>query len=445
MHPTTSPWLAQLNDREPYVLSGDPTSDVIIIGAGIAGIATAYQLLMHSDKNIILLDAGLIAHGATGRNAGHVVNEFEHPLSEIIKTYGAEQTLDALKNIESGWDIIEEMLSMSAIQESYDRCTSYNGYIGITTLLENLEAHEIRSQAGITHDPILVCDDPSILEQIPASLLVHSMPVPHSVILEMLKTDDTRFIGVHIAQIGCMNSAHFCTQLAAWMLQKFGDRFQISEHTPVQTIVLHADHAQIETPAKTFTADHVVLCTNGYKTLHIEDAAHKDIDDAFHSMVASVGGYMTGYLDSTPAPISALSYYHPKEFYLTRHPYIQKDGTTAFLTCLGGIDTPLEDAASFDPSIDFPLETERELSHEILHTYRDLPETAHHTFLWQGLMGYTPNGIRRIGFETRNSVLLYNLGCNGTGILPSIYGGKRIRQLLNGEQLGASVFDGVKQ
>jgi glycine/D-amino acid oxidase-like deaminating enzyme len=36
---------------------------------------------------------------------------------------------------------------------------------------------------------------------------------------------------------------------------------------------------------------------------------------------------------------------------------------------------------------------------------------------------------------------MYNLGCNGVGILPSIYGAKRIAQLLAGETLGPSIFD----
>jgi glycine/D-amino acid oxidase-like deaminating enzyme len=66
---------------------------------------------------------------------------------------------------------------------------------------------------------------------------------------------------------------------------------------------------------------------------------------------------------------------------------------------------------------------------------------ATRVFQWQGLMGYTPNNIRRIGFEPRNSALLYNLGCNGVGMLPSVYGGKRIAQLLSGIHLPPSIFD----
>jgi hypothetical protein len=56
------------------------------------------------------------------------------------------------------------------------------------------------------------------------------------------------------------------------------------------------------------------------------------------------------------------------------------------------------------------------------------------------LMGYTANGLRLVGFEKRNSVLMYNLGCNGIGILPAIWGGLRISNLLNGEK-SESLFD----
>ena len=56
-------------------------------------------------------------------------------------------------------------------------------------------------------------------------------------------------------------------------------------------------------------------------------------------------------------------------------------------------------------------------------------------------MGYTPNGLRCIGPEPLNPVLMYNLGCNGVGILPSVYGGKKISQFLNNEDLTPSLFD----
>lgn len=443
MHPTQSPWLAQLSAREPHGLSRGSDADVVVVGAGIAGIATTYQLLMHSDHSVILVDAGRIAHGATGRNAGHVVNEFERPIGNIMEVFGKDMALDALKNVESGWDILEEMLSMSAIHDSYEACVSYNGFATIDTLLDNLRTHNIRSAAGIIHEPILVKNDPAILAQIPGELMAHVTPVPHSAVLEILHTDDTSFIGAEIAQIACMNSALFCEDLTAWMLRKFADRFQVTEETPVTTVVLHSSSAELHTATHRLTARHVVLCTNGYKTVRIEQSAGDAIDPVFHAMVQGVAGYMTGYLDAAPKPAQAFSYFHPEEYYITRRPYALENGSTASLTCLGGGDAELPENTAFDPLAPFPPEVEQGLAHEILHVYNGLPETATHTFLWQGLMGYTKNTIRRIGFEPRNNVLLYNLGCNGVGILPSVYGGKRIRQLLNGDTLPPSIFDPI--
>jgi glycine/D-amino acid oxidase-like deaminating enzyme len=56
-------------------------------------------------------------------------------------------------------------------------------------------------------------------------------------------------------------------------------------------------------------------------------------------------------------------------------------------------------------------------------------------------MAYTPGQVRLIGPEPKNPTLLYNLGCNGVGFLPSIYGGKRLARLIAGERLAPSLFD----
>ena len=42
-------------------------------------------------------------------------------------------------------------------------------------------------------------------------------------------------------------------------------------------------------------------------------------------------------------------------------------------------------------------------------------------------MGYMDGGVRVIGAHPRHAALLYNLGCNGVGFLPSICGGERDR------------------
>jgi glycine/D-amino acid oxidase-like deaminating enzyme len=56
-------------------------------------------------------------------------------------------------------------------------------------------------------------------------------------------------------------------------------------------------------------------------------------------------------------------------------------------------------------------------------------------------MGYSAGRIRVVGEHPGRPRLLYNLGCNGVGFLPSIAGGRRVARLLGGERLRPSIFD----
>ncbi|KAH7036807.1 FAD dependent oxidoreductase [Macrophomina phaseolina] len=59
------------------------TCDIVIIGAGLAGVSALYHLLHTASQNpsILLLDARQACSGATGRNGGHVKTKFRTLLS----------------------------------------------------------------------------------------------------------------------------------------------------------------------------------------------------------------------------------------------------------------------------------------------------------------------------------------------------------------------------
>jgi len=270
------------------------------------------------------------------------------------------------------------------------------------------------------------------------------MPVPHSTILQLINTDDSSFIAATVARKGCMNSALFCEELVVWMINHFGDRITVAEKLPVACVNLYANNAVLDTAGPTVTASKVVLCTNGFENFEIKNHAGPDIEKEFHDTVKGRIGYMAGYLDGKVTKATAISYYRKNTLqpydYLTRRPY-ECNGEEQSLICIGGPERHLPDRANYDAMTSFPADIEEDLDRGLRMTYREFPHTATRTFLWQGLMGYTSNGLRRIGFEPKNRVLLYNLGCNGVGILPSIYGGKRIGQLLAGADLPPSIFD----
>lgn len=58
-----SPWIEQLDHMLEYPkISEHSKSDVVVIGAGIAGVSTAYQILTQTDLSVSLLEAKKIAH-----------------------------------------------------------------------------------------------------------------------------------------------------------------------------------------------------------------------------------------------------------------------------------------------------------------------------------------------------------------------------------------------
>ncbi len=69
------------------------------------------------------------------------------------------------------------------------------------------------------------------------------------------------------------------------------------------------------------------------------------------------------------------------------------------------------------------------------------PARQPYDFHWHGLMGYNESGVRVVGAHPRHPRLLYNLGCNGVGFLPSLCGADRLARLLAGEQMEPSIFD----
>ena len=74
-------------------------SDVVIIGAGYAGIATAYHLVKDRrpedpELSITILEARSACSGATGRNGGHVRPDLYGHIPDYIEKYGLDAAVE---------------------------------------------------------------------------------------------------------------------------------------------------------------------------------------------------------------------------------------------------------------------------------------------------------------------------------------------------------------
>lgn len=85
----TSIWMATANTPSQSPLKESIRTDICIIGAGIAGLTTAY-LLGREGRSVVVLDDGLIGGGMTGRTTAHLTNAYDDRYVEIEKLHGEE-------------------------------------------------------------------------------------------------------------------------------------------------------------------------------------------------------------------------------------------------------------------------------------------------------------------------------------------------------------------
>lgn len=448
-----SPWLHQLNRERPVVPHNkDVRADVVVLGAGIAGVMTTYFLLNTSDRGVLMIDAGKVAHGATGHNGGQLVSYFERPFHDIAREYGLKMAAEGQMDIESSWKLLEQIQRKEKMQTPCHIVEGQAGCVDLPTLMEHLKNNAARRDAGIICETILVSKTFKQLQDIPRMYRGLYKLVEHKKILALLQSKDPSYIATISSKKGCMNSAAFCEELVVKMLKKFPERFQLIECLPVHTIRLLDAGAFLLTDRSRIEANQVVLCTNGFERLNIQNRHGVEINRKFHQLVRGSIGYMAAFLEEEgPQEAAAISYL-PKMnateheafdadpyFYLTRRPFIE--GKKENLICIAGPESLMDDTNDYHHEHPYPEEAKRLLTRFVQRTYPYLKKKLNYAFFWHGLMGYTPNGLRCVGFEPCNPTLLYNLGCNGVGLLPSVFGGRKIARLLNGEVLPPSIFD----
>lgn len=458
MIPNHSPWIQQLNRTRPVVpLDKNTSADVVIVGGGIAGVVTAFFALRNSDKTVILLEADKIAHGATGHNAGQITSYFERPLYELVEEFGLELAIDGQKSIESGWTLLDEIVAEAGLQTPIHRFTGYTGLCRLDQVLLHLKNNRYRMAGGLQTETIIISEEWQEYKNIPAEYKNLYGLVAHKDILKLLETNNQDYIASLSYQKGCMNSALFSEELIGYLVATYEGRFSFYEGSPVKTVRLKESGGVLELLTHIVEAKKIVLCTNGFESFSITNDTGVEIDTKFHHSIAGRIGYMSGYVEPLNDSSVAISYFPKTDerhgdptgenyFYLTRRPHEHEHKNYHNLVCAGGPEKVLPNGAGYSREHSCS-EDMRTLIDDFLHyNHNKYPgEKPEYAFCWHGLLGYTPNGIRRIGPEPCNPTLLYNLGCNGVGILPSIFAGKRISEFLQGGKVSVSIFDPYDQ
>jgi glycine/D-amino acid oxidase-like deaminating enzyme/nitrite reductase/ring-hydroxylating ferredoxin subunit len=100
------------------------TADVCIVGAGIAGMSTAY-LLAREGKSVVILDDGLIGGGMTQRTTAHLVNALDDRYFELERLHGEEGARLAAESHTAAINAVEAIVGQEAIKCEFERLDGY--------------------------------------------------------------------------------------------------------------------------------------------------------------------------------------------------------------------------------------------------------------------------------------------------------------------------------
>lgn len=105
------------------VLDGHHRADIAIIGAGFAGVALAHRLAeLRPGARILLVDALRVGQGASGRNAGFII-DLPHTVDAVAGDPDRDRALHALNSGAIGW--LDAMRHRHGIDCGWERAGKY--------------------------------------------------------------------------------------------------------------------------------------------------------------------------------------------------------------------------------------------------------------------------------------------------------------------------------
>ena len=121
---TTSYWMETGEIVVDTAPTADMRIDVCIVGAGIAGLTTAY-LLLKVGKSVVILDDGPVGGGQTERTTAHLSNAIDDQYTEIEGWHGQDGAKRAVASHTAAIDTIEAIVAREGIDCDFERLDGF--------------------------------------------------------------------------------------------------------------------------------------------------------------------------------------------------------------------------------------------------------------------------------------------------------------------------------
>lgn len=146
---TASVWMKTAEIPSRPALARDTTADICVVGAGIAGLTTAY-LLAEEGRSVVVLDDGALAGGETSRTTAHLANALDYRYFDIESIHGAKGAQLAAASHTAAIDRIEAIVAREKIDCGFERLDGFL-FVPASESAEVLEKELVAAhRAGLT-------------------------------------------------------------------------------------------------------------------------------------------------------------------------------------------------------------------------------------------------------------------------------------------------------
>lgn len=123
--PTSSVWQSADPARNAEPLAADATADVCVVGAGIAGLTTAY-LLAREGRSVLVLDGGEQAGGGeTAHTTAHLAWVLDDRFTRVASVRGDDVAARAARSHHAAVELIGDVAAREGIACDYERVDGY--------------------------------------------------------------------------------------------------------------------------------------------------------------------------------------------------------------------------------------------------------------------------------------------------------------------------------
>lgn len=221
---------------DPQIQAGDETADFVIIGGGFAGLSAARRLIqLQPDARVVVLEAGRLAEGASGRNSGFMIDLPHDLASDDYAGSGDDQKLIALNRqaISFARDAVREF---GIDPNCFDPAGKVNGAVSPAGHAHNLSYAKHLSSLGEASEML----DQTQMEELTGSRHYRS--------------------GLYTPGTVMLQPAGYIRGLGAGLKQSV----QIYENSPATGFERNGADWRVKTPKGAISAGRILLTNNGH-------------------------------------------------------------------------------------------------------------------------------------------------------------------------------------